>query len=305
MRRPASAPGLAPRDGSATELIPRKVEKPWGRRDLHAPFGPVAETDEPVGEIWFEHPDGERPELLIKYLFTSEDLSVQVHPDDDAARAAGLSGGKDEAWFILKAAPGAMIGLGLRQVMTKQEVRAAAVDGRIANLLFWHVVTPGDFTYLPAGTIHAIGAGVTLIEIQQNVDVTYRLYDYGRPRDLHLDEAVSAADPTPYVAATIPYHLEAEREIMADGAAFVVERWSDGYECLITGEAAQPVWVVPIHGTSNLNGAPIQPGSVWMVEGEAVLRTAERGELLAAYSGKTVRNFHAAPEPAALDISPP
>ena len=171
MRRAAASPSRKS-TAALTELVPRRVEKPWGRRDLRAPFGPVGETGQPVGEIWLERPDGGRPELLIKYLFTSEDLSVQVHPDDDAARAAGLSGGKDEAWFIMKAAPAAMIGLGLREVVTKQELRAAALDGRIANLLFWQVVVPGDFTYLPAGTIHAIGAGVTLIEIQQNIDVT-------------------------------------------------------------------------------------------------------------------------------------
>lgn len=295
-RRAASSHRHA--EAAVTQLVPRRVEKPWGRRDLGAPFGPVGENEAPLGEIWFERPDGGQPELLIKYLFTSEDLSVQVHPDDATARAAGLAGGKDEAWFIVRTAPDAMIGLGLREVMTKQDLRAAALDGRIVNLLFWHVAKPGDFIYLPAGTIHAIGAGAVLIEIQQNVDLTYRLYDYGRPRELHLDEAISAADPTPYVAATIPYQLEAGRQIMADGAAFVVERWSGGYARLIACKSTEPVWAVPVHGASSLNGMPVQPGSAWMIEGEAVVQTADPGELLIAYSGKAVKRFQPVPDPA-------
>src|SRR5687767_1475769 len=101
----------------ATKLTARRVEKVWGRRDLPAIFGGAYRGEEPLGEIWFEAPD--EAELLVKYLFTSEKLSIQVHPGDDAAIRDGLGRGKDEAWIILKAEPGAVIGVGLREPVSK------------------------------------------------------------------------------------------------------------------------------------------------------------------------------------------
>jgi len=162
----------------------RKVERPWGRGG--------------IGEIWFEAPDGRALPLLVKYLFTSERLSVQVHPDDAAARARGLAHGKDECWYVLAAEPGARIGLGFTQELGAEAVRKAALDGSIEEALGWHAVEAGDFLSVPAGTVHAIGAGLTLIEVQQPSDVTYRLYDYGRARELHLDEAIAVADRGPW-----------------------------------------------------------------------------------------------------------
>jgi mannose-6-phosphate isomerase len=124
----------------------------------------------------------------VKLLVTSEKLSVQVHP-------AGECGvGKTEMWHILSAAPGAQIALGFTEPVGENALRAAAVSGEIERLLRWIPVSAGETYFIPAGTIHAIGAGITLCEIQQNSDITYRLYDYGRPRELHLDRALEAAD---------------------------------------------------------------------------------------------------------------
>src|SRR3546814_9037977 len=116
---------------------------------------------------------------------------MQVEPEEDEARARGEPGGKDEAWRVLDADPGAAIALGMRKVMTREALRAAALDGTIEDHLFWQAVKAGDFFYTRAGTIHAIGEGVTLVEVQQNVDLTYRLWDYGRPRELRSAEHTS------------------------------------------------------------------------------------------------------------------
>jgi len=172
-------------------LRERRVFKPWGRTDIPEQFGGA--TSEPLGEIWFQREDGGADPLLIKYLFTSERLSVQVHPDDAAARDAGYARGKDEAWFVLDAEPGASIGIGLKKPVSSPDLQAAALDGSIAEMLDWRKVERGDAYYSPAGTLHSIGGGLTLLEVQQNCEVTYRLYDFGRPRELHLDEGIAAA----------------------------------------------------------------------------------------------------------------
>src|SRR6185369_504382 len=122
------------------------------------------------------------------FLFTSQNLSVQVHPSGEC----GV--GKTEMWRILDAAPSAKIALGFTRPLDPDTLRAAAVSGEIEALLRWFPVTPGETYFIPAGTVHAIGAGITICEIQQNSDITYRLYDYGRPRELHLDQGVAATD---------------------------------------------------------------------------------------------------------------
>ncbi|MCX7676603.1 MAG: class I mannose-6-phosphate isomerase, partial [Alteraurantiacibacter sp.] len=174
------------------------VEKPWGRDVLPAPF--ASEEGKRIGEVWFVPPPA-LPDLLVKYIFTSEKLSVQVHPSDKQAVAAGHGQqGKEECWLVIDAQPGAALGVGFRQEIAAEAMRAAALDGSIEELLAWHPVQPGDFLYIPAGTVHAIGAGVGIIEIQQNCDITYRLYDYGRPRELHLDEGLAVARGSPHDA---------------------------------------------------------------------------------------------------------
>ena len=173
------------------------VEKPWGQRPLPDAFDDGSGRQ--IGEIWFDD-DGTTLPLLVKYLFTSEKLSIQVHPSDEQAPALGAPGGKEECWYVIAAEPGATIGVGTHAVIPPEALRAAALSGEIEQMMDWKPVQAGDFFYLKAGTVHAIGAGISLIEVQQNTDITYRLYDYGRPRELHLEESVKVADARPFPA---------------------------------------------------------------------------------------------------------
>jgi mannose-6-phosphate isomerase len=262
------------------------VAKVWGRRDLPAPFGAVPPEAEPVGEVWFEDPQGRDAELLVKYLFTSEKLSVQVHPDEAAAHARGQRRGKDEAWWVVSADRDATIGLGLVERLDKVELRAAAADGRIESLLDWRPVRAGDNFYSPAGTIHAIGPGLALIEIQQNADLTYRLFDYGRDRELHLDEALAVADAAPYREPGRRRELAPGRDILAEGGAFVLERWTGlGAGALEHG----PLWIVPLDGRGALDGLSFATGEAWLIEGGAAISLPEGCSVLAAYPGGGVR----------------
>ena len=121
------------------------VEKPWGRTELPAMFGTTGGRR--IGEVWFTG-GGEDLPLLTKYIFTSERLSIQVHPDDEQASARGLAQGKSECWAILEAEPGAMLGLGLKRAVSKDELRAAALDGSIEQLMDWRPVSAGDFVFV-------------------------------------------------------------------------------------------------------------------------------------------------------------
>jgi mannose-6-phosphate isomerase len=276
---------------TATRLVARRIEKVWGQRHLPPAFGTVADDAKPIGEIHFEDPRGGRPALLVKYLFTAERLSIQVHPDDEAAHALGHPCGKDEAWLVLAAEPDAEIAIGLRRAVSREELRAAAIDGRIEQLIDWRAAEEGDSYYSPAGTIHAVGPGLTLIEIQQNCDVTYRLFDYGRPRELHLDDAIAVAMRGPYEAPHEPYMIADVREILANGPAFVLERWQRGGAGRLQAEPNRPVWLVPVRGGGTIDGQLLEPGSAWLIEGEVDLAIAEGADLLVSYPGEGVRTF--------------
>jgi mannose-6-phosphate isomerase len=268
----------------ATRLITKRVEKPWGRSNLWPGFENVPEGGEPVGEIWFEQPGGGDPELLVKYLFTSEKLSIQVHPDDAAARAAGYPRGKDEAWVVLAAEPHASIAIGMLESISREELRAAALDGTIEALVDWKSVKDGDVFYSSAGTVHAIGPGLTLVEVQQNVDLTYRLYDYGRPRELHLEDGIAVSDPVPYVAPHIPHEIAPGRTMLAEGPAFVLERWALAGKGRLAADG-RPIWLVPLAGAGVIDGAPLEAGGVWLVEQGAALALDPGIDLLVAYPG--------------------
>ena len=203
----------------------RIVHKPWGVGDLH-PWSSVDGTHDAVGELWFERADqnAPAPALLLKLLFTSEPLSIQVHPDDTYARAMGMPNGKSEAWFILSAQPGAQIGAGLKHQVTPQQLRASIQNGSIADLVHWRPVAEGDVIYIPAGTIHAIGAGIVLAEIQQRSNTTFRLFDYGRQRELHEDDGVAVAHPWPLRMPANPRPLTANRTVLVASKHFVLER---------------------------------------------------------------------------------
>ena len=245
---------------TATRLRAVPVERVWGRTDLPAGF-PRLEAGVPVGEIWFEPPADAA--LLVKYLFTAERLSIQVHPDDEAAKARGLPHGKDEAWYVIDAGPDAVIGLCLTRDVSPEELRAAALDGSIESLLDWQPVRKGDFFYAPAGLVHAIGGGIALIEIQQNLDLTYRLYDYGRPRELHLDEGIAVAKPRTWSTRKRQEMIAPGRESLAKGNAFALERWT------APGTVDGNALIVPLASAGNIDGYPLATGSVWSVDGSA------------------------------------
>ena len=265
---------------AATRLPTKYVEKPWGRTDLPGLFPDGAGRR--IGEVWFDGPEGQHPPLLIKYLFTSERLSIQVHPDDAQGRARGLPGGKSECWLILDTQPGATLGMGTTEPLDAETLRAVSLDGRIEQLIDWKPVRPGDFFYIPAGTIHAIGAGVTLVEVQQNVDVTYRLYDYGRPRELHLDDGVAVSRPEPYTHAAVTV---ADRD-----AATLLDRseapFSLALETFAVGEhsigAKEQSWFIPLTGRGVIDGESWEAGQCWLIDGGATLSVAASSRALLA-----------------------
>lgn len=269
---------------SVTRLIPRRVAKPWGRDDI----GPLFDAGgERIGEIWFELPEGSaEPALLVKYLFTSETLSVQVHPDDAQARGAGAAQGKEEAWLILDADDDAVIGLGLEQRVGPEQLRAAALDGSIEELIDWKPVAPGDHFHVTPGTIHAIGGGLSLIEVQQYADITYRLYDYGRPRELHLGEAMACAEAGPYLTANLRTPVAVGIDRLVDGPKFgMAEIHSEDFAALPDLGARGPVWFVPIDGEGTLDGRAWRPGECWLLGDAADLAVlAGRGRALVAWA---------------------
>ncbi len=269
----------------ATLLKTKRVEKPWGRHQLWPGFADPAPSADPVGEIWFQTPGEEQPDLLVKYLFTSEKLSVQVHPDDASARKAGYPRGKDEAWVVLAAEPDSTIAIGTLAPVAPAVLRAAALDGSIEHLLDWKPVKAGDFFYSPARTVHAIGAGITLVEVQQNVDLTYRLYDYGSERELHLEAAVGVTDAVPFIAQGAPGTVGEGRTILAEGPKFVLERWSGG-EIDVTLPAGMTGWLVPLSGEGMIDTLAFHAGECLTLTGTATIHAARGTDLLFAYPGE-------------------
>jgi mannose-6-phosphate isomerase len=225
---------------------------------------------ERIGEVRF--PAGE---LMIKFLFTSENLSVQVHHDDAYAHRHDNSRGKNEMWHILRADPGARIALGLKQPISPDQLIAASETGEIMDLLTWIYVHPGETYFVPAGTIHAIGAGVALCEIQQNSNVTYRLFDYGRKRELHLRQAKEVSRSDSHPGRCCPRDLGAGVQLLVECPYFTT------YRAIVEtpGDIAPQLHtrlLVVLEGTGRVNGSPVSPGNVfedagsdnWFVEPE-------------------------------------
>jgi mannose-6-phosphate isomerase len=239
-------------------LATRTVEKPWGRDALPAPFDSPA--GKRTGEIWFE-PPRDLDELLVKFIFTSEKLSVQVHPSQEQALAAGLGGqGKDECWLVAAAGPGAVLGVGFERSLDAATLRQAALDGSIERMLEWHPVKAGDFYYIPANTVHAIGADVSIIEIQQNSDLTYRLYDYGRPRELHLEEAVAIARGEPHDPACRMQVPDDASATLVNGPYFRVDMVRGLPAAEIAAGYRGSLLVIPREGELVVEGERIAPG---------------------------------------------
>ncbi len=225
----------------ARRLPTKMVEKVWGRDLLPAPF--VAPPGERIGEIWFEPPP-QVPQVLVKYLFTSEKLSVQVHPSDATAIAG--EAGKEECWLVLDAEPDACLAIGFTREVTPEEIAAAAQDGTIEDLLVWHPAQPGDLFYLPAGTVHAVGPGLSLVEVQQTSETTFRLYDYGRPRELHLDRALAVASGAPYGAQ----HKRsiADGPVLVDGPHFRLDRIEGAPDAATLAAYPGALLILPLAG---------------------------------------------------------
>ena len=264
-------------------LTPTLVEKCWGRIGF-GNWGPALPPGgAPVGEIIHRQPGDDPAELLIKTLFTSERLSVQVHPNGDAARAMGFKHGKDEAWVVLAADAGATIGLGLNAPMSAAALRAAVAEGSLEAHLDWRPVVAGDVLFAPAGTIHAIGGGITLFEIQQNLDLTYRLYDYGRTRPLHIDAALAVAKCEPTRAICHARALGPGRASLIEGPSFVVERVAFSGEAVLAPSADRPVWVAVAGGAGRIGLHPFASGDVWRAD-DIVLLSGE-ADLVLAYPG--------------------
>ena len=248
-----------------THKLPTQfVEKVWGVSQLPLPFHHP--SDEAIGEVWFE-PSSELDELLVKYIFASERLSVQAHPNDEQARAMGLgTTGKSECWVITYAEPGAKIAAGFRETISAAQMRDAALDGSIVDLLVWHEVQPGDVFFIPAGTVHAIGGGVGLIEVQQNSDITFRLFDYGRPRELHLDRGVEIADTAPY-PASLRSRIDGDAGQLVDGPHFDLFYWRCSGEAPFPGLADHPALFIPFSGTVGIGKEDLAVGECAVVHG--------------------------------------
>jgi mannose-6-phosphate isomerase len=268
-------------------LTTHRVNKPWGRHDLAPLFADQPADQEPTGEIWFEDAADPQRELLIKYLFTSQKLSVQVHPNDAQAQARDFARGKDEAWVVLAADTGATIGLGLTKTIDAETFRQSVHDGSIERLVDWRPVKAGDVIYSPAGTVHAIGAGLIVLEVQQNLDLTYRLYDYGSARELHIDDGIAVSTPGPYVGISPPRAAGEDRLIMSENAAFVLERWTmAGEVAMAPGDAA--VWLLPVAGRVVADGRAVELGDAVIIEGESNIAIEAGSTLYVAYPGARV-----------------
>lgn len=210
-------------------LLPEFKERVWGAKDLAPLYPNYKAGEQPIGEVWLTGndcrvangrvagqtlgilaarygralvgetaPHDERFPLLVKFLFPRDKLSVQVHPTDEDARRAGLPSGKNECWYVVAAEPGAQVGLGLKPGASRADFEAAVRRGEGSDqMLNWFHIKLGEMFYNPAGTVHCIGPGSILLEIQQNSDTTYRLHDYGRGRELHVEPGLQAMRQRP------------------------------------------------------------------------------------------------------------
>lgn len=273
-------------------LLPSSRDKIWGSTELE-PWFRTSRTK--VGEVWFTFDENRTDDgrtlidlireygpdftgtdrlwdsfpLLVKFIFTSDRLSVQVHPDDARAREWEGCPGKTEMWYILRADPGASIALGFKEAITPERLRESALTGEIENLIRWFPTHAGDSFFTPPGTVHAIGPGLALVEIQQNSDITYRLYDYGRPRELHLDKAVAVSNPGSHPGQSVPTQLGDGRLRLACSEHFVTELIEYRGATTYRPERGRLHTLIVIEGHGEFDGRPFGSGEVWVVPASA------------------------------------
>jgi len=286
----------------------------WGGRKLREILHKNA-PDEPIGEDWLvsDHPSAEsvvsngpqagltlhkliekdarrilgsipkltpngRFPLLLKVLDAADMLSVQVHPDDEEARTLGEPDtGKTEMWHVLHAGEGAQLVYGLDPSVNAGELRQAVDDGAVERLVVWHPVAAGTSLLVPAGAVHSIGADIMLAEIQQNSDLTYRLYDWnrvddqGNPRELHVEKALRAIHfgaPPPQPAKPLAYDGDGARcQVLAACPRFAAELIEiNGRFVRRTDSRSFHILLVK-HGAVHVDGAALAPGEAALVPG--------------------------------------
>jgi len=296
-------------------LQPQFHERVWGTRDL-APFYAREVVAGPIGEAWLTGDicsvvngplagrmladlarefgtrflgdagkDATRFPLLIKFLFPREKLSVQVHPDDEGAARVGEPCGKTECWYVLSAEPGAQIGLGLKPGTSKVEVEQAIRETRLEHLLNWIDVHEGDMIYVDAGTVHAIGGGAVIVETQQNSDTTYRLYDYGRPRELHIENGLRAAKEQTYAGKVVAAQPQVEKgktqTNLVTSPCFIVDHFklTQAWEFRRPRHAKRSAWcMVATRGCGVIESDGAAP--ITVTGGEAVVVPADVEKLM-------------------------
>ncbi|HEV2710678.1 MAG TPA: type I phosphomannose isomerase catalytic subunit [Edaphobacter sp.] len=274
-------------------LKPWFSERVWGKSDLR-PWYESTGTNELVGEAWLTGPasivetgpftgktlagmssemGGEFP-LLVKLLFPNDKLSVQVHPDDAQAQAAGEVRGKTECWYVLEAVPGATIFLGLKPGAGPAEVAASVANGTMEYLLEPVPVSIGDMLFVDAGTVHAIGPGVVLLETQQTSDVTYRLYDYGRERELHLEKGIAVIKAKTAAGKVEPRQMDGFVRLI-EQKYFTVDRFDVPFgEIKIANNG--PACLVSLSGWGTVKSSK---GSTGLKPGQAVVLPQGTGDI--------------------------
>lgn len=255
------------------------LSKPWGVVDPR-PWSNAGDGAATIGEVWYERTDAAAvpSSLLLKLLFTNQPLSIQVHPDDAYAQSTGLPTGKTEAWHVLSAAPDAKLAMGLKRKIRPKQLRHAIDDGSISELVAWRPAHSGDTILVPAGTIHAIGAGLVIAEIQQRSDTTFRLFDHGRGRDLHLEAALAVANAGPADFLVNPTRLTATRMLLVSNAYFTFERIDllpNSARCL---EAEHETWMLVVSGSASA-------ASYLMTKGDAIFAQSDHVNIRAGKSG--------------------
>ncbi len=285
-------------------MLPIFDERPWGVRDLRPIYtkssrsrsaragspgrtiaSPTARSPDARSLIWRRNTAAiwsarrlyeDRFPLLVKFLFPGDKLSVQVHPDDEQAQQDGHPCGKTECWYVLRAEPGAQVALGLKPGATLDEFRRAIEATRAEELLNWVDVFAGDMMYVAAGTVHTIGGGMVLVETQQTSDTTYRLYDYGRGRELHMEEGLAAAKLRTN-AGKVVRNGGVFRDVLVRSPFFQVEKIKLAGLLQAQTTPESPHIVVAVSGAGVVESPGMEPVS--FATGDAVVVPASVGAL--------------------------
>ena len=250
-------------------LAPYFRTRPWGFNDL-APWYDYKTDGEPIGEVWLHSSalmgaalNGQDFPLLIKVLFPKDKLSVQVHPDDALAQSYGEPRGKTECWYTLDAQPGAEVALGIRPGVTVEQVKAAVHDATLESLLAMVPVQKGDLVFVAAGTVHALLPGVVMLETQQTSDLTYRMYDYGSSRELHLEKAFAAMHLVTS-AGIVPPRAVDGHSVLIDERYFRIEKWPmrAGAGAALVAPAPVVQMLFVMQGNLRISGDGFEPFTV-------------------------------------------